>query len=230
MPPTRAELDAIAAEIAELESFRDLAQEITENAKGQALLIALRTAFDRASKLGTARKAVIFTESRRTQEYLTRLLSSSGYAESIVRFSVTNSDPESTAIYQRWRARNAGSDRVTGSRAVDIRAALADEFRSAAQIMIATEAAAEGINLQFCSIVVNYDLPWNPQRVKTPYSHVEHVGLIWPRWRSRSRWQVDDFVATLGGEETGVAVLRQRFRQMCEELPRGRNPASALPP
>lgn len=176
VPPTRAELDAIAGEITELETFRDQAQAITENAKGQALIAALTTAFERGSELGAARKAVIFTESRRTQDYLTRLLSANGYAERIVRFSGTNSGPESKAIYERWRREHAESDRVTGSRAVDIRAALADEFRSSAEIMIATEAAAEGINLQFCSIVVNYDLPWNPQRVEQRIGRCHRYG------------------------------------------------------
>lgn len=47
-----------------------------------------------------------------------------------------------------------------------MKAALVDEFRSNSKVLIATEAAAEGINLQFCSLVVNYDLPWNPQRVE----------------------------------------------------------------
>lgn len=175
-PPTRAQLDVIATEIADLETFRDQSQGITENAKGEALLTALRTAFARASDLGAARKAVIFTESRRTQDYLIRLLSDNGYAERIVRFSGTNTDPESKAIYERWRREHTGSDRVTGSRAVDIRAALADEFRSSAELMIATEAAAEGINLQFCSIVVNYDLPWNPQRVEQRIGRCHRYG------------------------------------------------------
>ena len=57
-----------------------------------------------------------------------------------------------------------GSSRVSGSRTADTRAALVDYFRERGQIMIATEAGAEGINLQFCSLVINYDLPWNPQR------------------------------------------------------------------
>gem|GEM_PF-2324241 len=144
VPPTRAQLAFIAAEISELEAFRDLAQLITENAKGEALLTALRTAFDRAATLGSSRKAVIFTESRRTQDYLIRLLSENGYEGRIVRFSGTNNDPAASDIYREWRQRHAGSDRVTGSRAVDIRAALADEFRTSAEIMIATEAAAEG--------------------------------------------------------------------------------------
>jgi len=174
--PSRAELDAIAAEIAELEGFRDRARDITENAKGEALLAALATAFDRATQLGAARKAVIFTESRRTQDYLMRLLTDNGHAGRVVRFSGTNNDPTSQEIYADWRRAHAGSDRVTGSRAVDIRAALVDAFRSSADIMIATEAAAEGINLQFCSIVVNYDLPWNPQRVEQRIGRCHRYG------------------------------------------------------
>ncbi len=47
-----------------------------------------------------------------------------------------------------------------------MRTAIIDYFKYNAQIMIATEAAAEGVNLQFCSFLVNYDLPWNPQRIE----------------------------------------------------------------
>jgi adenine-specific DNA-methyltransferase len=42
--------------------------------------------------------------------------------------------------------------------------------------MIATEAAAEGINLQFCSLVVNYDLPWNPQRIEQRIGRCHRYG------------------------------------------------------
>jgi superfamily II DNA/RNA helicase len=65
---------------------------------------------------------------------------------------------------------------VTGSRAVDIKAAIVDEFRQRATIFLATEAAAEGINLQFCSLVVNYDLPWNPQRIEQRIGRCHRYG------------------------------------------------------
>src|SRR5437870_12166892 len=42
--------------------------------------------------------------------------------------------------------------------------------------MIATEAAAEGINLQFCSLVINYDLPWNPQRIEQRIGRCNRYG------------------------------------------------------
>ncbi len=175
-PLSRLQLDTIAAEIADLAAFRDLARKITENAKGEALLTALNTAFVKASELGAARKAVVFTESRRTQEYLVGLLHEHGFGGKVVRFSGTNSDADAKRIYTEWRERLAGSDRLTGSRAIDVRAALVDAFKGQAEIMIATEAAAEGINLQFCSIVVNYDLPWNPQRVEQRIGRCHRYG------------------------------------------------------
>jgi len=175
-PLTDAQRAAIGEEIGELGTFRDLAVSITENAKGLALLTALQTGFAKAAALGAADKAVIFTESRRTQDYLVRLLSRSGYDGQIVLFNGTNSDPDSKATYQRWKDRHAGSDQISGSATADMRAALVDRFKSEAKIMMATEAAAEGINLQFCSMVVNYDLPWNPQRIEQRIGRCHRYG------------------------------------------------------
>ena len=53
---------------------------------------------------------------------------------------------------------------------------MVEHFRTKAKIMIATEAAAEGINLQFCSMVVNYDLPWNPQRIEQRIGRCHRYG------------------------------------------------------
>src|SRR5438045_819294 len=65
---------------------------------------------------------------------------------------------------------------VTGNKAVDLRAALVEHFRDRADILIATEAAAEGVNLQFCALVVNYDLPWNPQRIEQRIGRCHRYG------------------------------------------------------
>lgn len=167
---------AIEQEIEDLRSFRDLAVSISENAKGLALLEALKAGFEKAEDLEAPQKAIIFTESRRTQEYLQTLLSENGFEDKLVLFNGSNSDPQSKAIYQQWVADNKNTDKVTGSRTADMRAALVDHFRNQAQIMIATEAAAEGINLQFCSIVVNYDLPWNPQRIEQRIGRCHRYG------------------------------------------------------
>jgi SNF2 family DNA or RNA helicase len=157
---------AIAAEIADLDEFSRLATSIEHNAKGDALLAALRIAMEKTTELGAEQKAIIFTESRRTQDYLLRVLADSPWRNGIVLFNGSNNDERSREIYAAWLDRHRGSDRVTGSRTANMRSALVDYFREDGQIMIATEAGAEGINLQFCSLVVNYDLPWNPQRIE----------------------------------------------------------------
>lgn len=173
---TEADRKAIQQEIDDLEGFRKLAVSITHNAKGQALLTALRTAFGKAAELGSAQKAIIFTESRRTQEYLLRVLVDSPWKDHIVLFNGSNNDDKSKQIYQAWLQRHQGTDRVTGSRSADMRSALVDYFKEQGQIMIATEAGAEGINLQFCSLVVNYDLPWNPQRIEQRIGRCHRYG------------------------------------------------------
>ena len=171
-----ADLTALKNEIAELDAFTALAVSIEHNSKGAALLKALRVAFAKAAELGAEKKAIIFTESRKTQDYLLRLLAESDFAEGIVLFNGTNGDAGSKKIYQEWLTRHQGTDRVTGSRTADMRNALTDYFRETGRIMIATEAGAEGINLQFCSLVVNYDLPWNPQRIEQRIGRCHRYG------------------------------------------------------
>lgn len=163
-------------ELEELLDCAQLASRITVNAKGEALLPALDTAFRRAAQLGAARKAVIFTESRRTQQYLLKLLSKRGYEDQLVLMNGTNSDSMSKDIYEQWLDRHSGEDCVSGSKSVDIKAAIVEEFRERASVMIATEAAAEGVNLQFCSLVVNFDLPWNPQRIEQRIGRCHRYG------------------------------------------------------
>jgi adenine-specific DNA-methyltransferase len=167
---------AIEQEIAELESFAKLASSIHHNAKGTSLVQALNIAFAKARQIGAAEKAIIFTESRRTQDYLLRVLADSPFAEGIVLFNGSNTDDRSKEIYSAWLQRHKGTDRVTGSRTADMRSALVDYFREEGRIMIATEAGAEGINLQFCSLVVNYDLPWNPQRIEQRIGRCHRYG------------------------------------------------------
>jgi superfamily II DNA/RNA helicase len=169
-------LQALRQEIKELKDYRLLAASISYNAKGQALLLALKTGFAKAIQLGAPRKALIFTESRRTQTYLKELLLANGYEGQIVTLSGTNNDEVSKSIYKGWLKRHEGQDCVTGSRTADIRSALVEEFKDRAAIMIATESGAEGLNLQFCSLVVNYDLPWNPQRIEQRIGRCHRYG------------------------------------------------------
>ena len=175
-PLTPEQRKIILNEIAELNSFFELAMQISQNAKGESLLQALEIGFRLTQDLGGVEKAVIFTESRRTQNYLLKLLSENGYEDQMVLFNGSNSDPESRRIYADWKERYQGTDKVTGSRTADIRASLVEHFRDQAKILIATEAAAEGINLQFCSMVVNFDLPWNPQRIEQRIGRCHRYG------------------------------------------------------
>lgn len=168
--------DLYKNELEELRRYAALAESISHNAKGEKLLSGLKTAMDKACSLGASRKAVVFTESRRTQQYLYELLSQNGYKDQIVLINGPNTDPESRATYDRWKQRHAGSDHLSGSRTADTKAALVEEFRDFATILIATESAAEGVNLQFCSLVVNYDLPWNPQRIEQRIGRCHRYG------------------------------------------------------
>ena len=168
--------EAIRKEIAELRRYEMLSKQIRDNAKGEALLTALDRAFTELETLGAPAKALIFTESRRTQDYLFSLLKNTPYGDSIVLFNGANNSREAQQIHKDWLAKHAGSDRVTDSKTADTRAALVEHFRDKGKVMIATEAGAEGINLQFCSLVINYDLPWNPQRVEQRIGRCHRYG------------------------------------------------------
>jgi superfamily II DNA or RNA helicase len=137
------------SELAELRECARLARAITRNAKGDALVRGLDRAFTVARACGWPEKAVVFTEFRRTQEHLRRLLEGHGYLVTCLSGDVS------------------GAER---------RQALVEAFRSRSQILLMTEAGAEGLNLQFCNLVVNYDLPWNPQRVEQRIGRCHRYG------------------------------------------------------
>ena len=180
---TPQQLAELKLEIEDLRTFHRLAKSIIKNSKGEVLLAALRKGFADAQeaqkKQGAAtlqQKAVIFTESRRTQEYLFNILEQTEFAGRVMVFNGTNTDAKSREIYKAWTEKHKGTDRLSGSPTADMRAALVDCFREEASIMIATEAAAEGINLQFCNLVVNYDMPWNPQRIEQRIGRCHRYG------------------------------------------------------
>jgi len=174
--PIEVDQERLNDEIEELEQYSRWARSIGVDTKAKALLTALRVGFKRMAEMGAAQKAVVFTESRRTQQYLKGFLEANGYADQVITFNGTNREPDATAAYERWVATNADTGRVSGSRPVDVRTALIEHFRDHASIMIATEAAAEGVNLQFCSLVINHDLPWNPQRIEQRIGRCHRYG------------------------------------------------------
>jgi superfamily II DNA/RNA helicase len=166
----------LQAEISELTRYRDLARSIGENAKGKALLDCLSGVLTEIETKGGQRKAVVFTESVRTQGYLRDLLEQNGFSGQTVILNGSNSDKDSAAIYKAWMEKNRGTEAISGSKTADMKAAIVDAFRNDRSILIATESGAEGINLQFCSLLINYDLPWNPQRVEQRIGRCHRYG------------------------------------------------------
>ncbi len=173
---TSQDIENIKTEINSLKEFEKLAKSIRLNSKGEKLFTALEKGFNEMARLGAPKKSIIFTESTRTQLYLRNILEARGFADRVVLFNGSNTDEKSRKIYADWVAKHKNTDKVTGSRTADMRAALVDYFRDEAIIMIATEAAAEGINLQFCSMVINYDMPWNPQRIEQRIGRCHRYG------------------------------------------------------
>lgn len=175
-PLTPEEIAAMLKEAEELRDMAYLAKNITQESKGSALLQALELGFNELPKLNAQQKAIIFTESTRTQEYLYNLLSENGYQDDIVLFNGSGGGSQGSEIYKNWLEKNKDTDAVSGVLSADKRAAITQHFKQQAKIMIATEAAGEGINLQFCSMVINYDLPWNPQRVEQRIGRCHRYG------------------------------------------------------
>ncbi|MDQ0337676.1 SNF2 family DNA or RNA helicase [Caldalkalibacillus uzonensis] len=93
-------------------------------------------------------KVIVFTEYRATQDYLQRILYEHGI----------------TSVPFRGGFRRNKKDWMT------------ELFEKRAQVLIATEAGGEGINLQFCNHIINYDLPWNPMRVEQRIGRVHRLG------------------------------------------------------
>ena len=163
----------IEREIQELDEYYDLATKIKENTKGTALVKALIDLFKRAKENKWPEKALIFTESTRTQDYLIRLLKDAKI--SYTEFNGSNNSPESRVAYDKWK-KEFPESATQGSANANMRQALIYDFQKNTQVFLTTEAWSEGLNLQFCNIVINYDLPWNPQRIEQRIGRCHRYG------------------------------------------------------
>ncbi len=160
-------------EIEEIKTIIVEIEKLKEETKPQELLSALQDGFENLKKVGANKKALIFTENKRTQEFLKCYLEDNGYKDKVVLFNGSNSSQEVKEIYENWLVSTTNKSE---SKTANIRMALVDYFKNSAEIMIATEAGAEGVNMQFCSMVINYDLPWNPQRVEQRIGRCHRYG------------------------------------------------------
>ena len=139
-----------------------------------ALKQAVEKAFAFQEESGINQRIVVFTESIRTQQYMYEELSRAGYEGQILKFNGSTNDSVTKQIYKAWKARNYG--KYVGSRNVEIKNAIVEAFRDEYKILLVTDSGSEGLNLQFCNTIINYDLPWNPQKIEQRIGRCHRYG------------------------------------------------------
>ena len=172
---TAAQKTYIQAELDKVNAIIDVAKRIKTNSKVTALKQALEIGFSYQRDNGIAQKAVVFTESKRTQKYIAAELRKSGYSEDdILLFNGDFDDTMTKEIYRAWQVKNFGN--ANYGRSVEYKHAIVDYFKEHAKILICTDVGSEGLNLQFCNTVINYDLPWNPMKIEQRIGRCHRYG------------------------------------------------------
>lgn len=168
---------SIATELARVESFIVRARSLPADSKADSLIRAVRSIADRQ---GGSRKVVVFTESLTTQDYLVKLLVERAglSAGEVTVFRGTNDSKRAEQALARWKD-EVGSRIPAHARPspdIAVRLALVHEFKTRSRVFVSTEAGAKGLNLQFCDTIINYDLPWNPQRIEQRIGRCHRYG------------------------------------------------------
>lgn len=140
-------LEELKDEIAKLNELINLAKE-AEKKEIETKLTELKKVMDQEKLKKKGEKLLIFTEARDTLEYLVEKIRKWGY----------------TVTY------------IHGGLNLNRRIAAEHDFKEKTQIMVSTEAGGEGINLQFCWLMVNYDIPWNPNRLEQRMGRIHRYG------------------------------------------------------
>lgn len=167
----------IQEEIDLVQAIINAANRVKSNAKVEALKTAIQTALYQQQDEGIPQKVVVFTESKRTQKYIASELRRTGYKENdIVLFNGDFDDPMTKEIYRAWQVKNFR--KVNHGRSVEYKHAIVDYFKNNAKILIVTDAGSEGLNLQFCNTIINYDLPWNPQKIEQRIGRCHRYGQL----------------------------------------------------
>jgi superfamily II DNA or RNA helicase len=144
------EIDQLRSEIAALEELHAQARRVRDMAS-DSKLAALKDCLAKAEfqeLQGGRGKLLIFTEHRDTMEYLSQQLEHWGYTTCTIHGGMNPRERKKTQ----------------------------EDFRTSRQVCVATEAAGEGINLQFCRLMINYDLPWNPTRLEQRLGRIHRIG------------------------------------------------------
>lgn len=176
------DLPELKVEIEELAELIRLAR-IAENAGTERKLKELRKLMEAEEIFHSDEKLLIFTEAKDTLDYLVENL-------------------------ERWGLKPVS---IHGAMGMEARIEAEQEFEEKAQVMVATEAAGEGINLQFCHLMVNYDIPWNPNRLS------QRMGRI-HRYGQENEVYVFNLVASDTREGDVVAKLLEKLEVMRKEL------------
>jgi superfamily II DNA/RNA helicase len=174
--------EELKKEIWTVEGLIERAKEILaeeKEVKLSELKKAIEEGFRRLKEVGGNEKILIFTESKDTLDYLVEKIKSWGYS--------VNSIHGGMDLEERVKA-----ERV---------------FRDSSQIMVATEAAGEGINLQFCNLMINYDIPWNPNRLEQRIGRIHRYGQ-----------QKDVFIFNLVADDTIEGKILSKLFDKLEEI------------
>jgi adenine-specific DNA-methyltransferase len=177
--PDGTDPEAVRAELRRVEGFIARAEALgRSDSKFLALLKALDFVTTRARAGQGAGKLVIFTESLVTQDYLRDRLIESRLVtdDEVTVFRGVNDSKRVQQALERWEQDTPQGEGPPPSADIARRLALVHEFRTRSRVFISTEAGAKGLNLQFCDAIVNYDLPWNPQRIEQRIGRCHRYG------------------------------------------------------
>jgi superfamily II DNA or RNA helicase len=169
-------------EIETLTKLIDMAKAIIakeEEVKLKELKKAIEEGFQKIREMNGNPKILIFTESKDTLKYLVEKIKSWGYRVNYIH----------------------------GGMSIDERIKAEKIFRDETEIMVATEAAGEGINLQFCHIMINYDIPWNPNRLEQRMGRIHRYGQ-----------QKDVYIFNLVTEDTREGRVLSKLLDKLEEI------------
>ena len=174
--------EELKQEIRELERLIEKAREIVKSEneiKLSELRKAIEEGFRKINEMNGRPRILIFTESRDTLEYLGKKIESWGYKVNFIH----------------------------GGMNIDERIQAEKIFRDETDIMVATEAAGEGINLQFCHIMINYDIPWNPNRLEQRMGRIHRYGQ-----------SKDVYIFNLVAEDTREGQVLAKLFDKLEEI------------
>jgi len=174
--------DELQAEIKALERMQEIAKDVLKEeceVKLGELRKAIAEGMKKIKEMQGNQKILVFTESRDTMEYLVKKIRGWGYSVNFIH----------------------------GSMKLEERIEAEKIFKHKTQVMVATEAAGEGINLQFCHLMINYDIPWNPNRLEQRMGRIHRYGQ-----------QKDVYVFNLVAEDTREGQILGKLFDKLDEI------------